>query len=249
VSATEGTSLATALGEFPVFAGLPATALQKLAAGAVVQQLPDGAQVFVQGDAADAVFAILRGDGRVRVGVPDATSKRLMVEVFREREIFGEMGVIDGGNRSADASADGNVRLARIRAAQFLDVLETTPALGTNLVRMLSRRLRRTFALFQDAIFEPLEIRLARQLLYLATVGARRADGKLRISGRFRQGDLADLLGATTRSIITTLNAWRAAGLVEYDGQRGFVTIVDEARFRAIVEPAADGAVSRGKSS
>lgn len=239
MTAGDSMALASALAEFPVFADLPAAAVKRLADGATVQQVQDGSAVFTQGDPADAVYAILRGDGRVRVDVPDATSKRLMVEVFGERDIFGEMGVIDGGSRSADATTDGAVRLARIRGAQFLDVLSTTPALGANLVKLLSRRLRRTFALFQDAIFEPLEVRLARQILYLATLGARRADGKLRIAGRFRQGDLADLLGATTRSIITILNAWRADGIVEYDSQRGFVTIADEGRFRAIVEHAA----------
>ncbi len=245
MTASDNATLATTLAEFAVFAEVPAAALKRLADSATVQQVRDGAQVFTQGDPADAVYAILNGDGRVRVGVPDATSKRLMVEMFRERDIFGEMGVIDGGSRSADATAVGVVHLARIRGAQFLDVLATTPALGTNLVRLLSRRLRRTFALFQDAIFEPLEVRLARQVLYLATVGARRADGKLRIAGRFRQGDLADLLGATTRSIITILNGWRAEGIVEYDSQRGFVTIVDEPRFRAIVEHTAAAGPTR----
>ncbi|QQS10845.1 MAG: Crp/Fnr family transcriptional regulator [Rhodospirillales bacterium] len=234
----DGADLATALGAFPVFAGLPAAALRKLAAGAVTQRCDDGAAIFALGEPADTVFAVLGGDGRVRVDVPDAASKRLMVEVFRERDIFGEMGVIDGGARSADATADGVVRIARIRGAQFLDVMETSPVLGANLVRLLSRRLRRTFGLFQDAIFEPLEVRLARQILYLAAVGARRTDGKLRIAGRFRQGDLADLLGTTTRSIITILNDWRARKLVDYDAQRGFVTVLDEPRFRAIVDHA-----------
>lgn len=228
--------LAATLATFPVFDGLPAAALRKLAAGAVAQQYQDGAPVFALGEPADTVFAVLPGDGRVRVDVPDAASKRLMVEMFRERDIFGEMGVIDGGARSADATADGVVRIARIRGAQFLDVLETTPVLGANLVRLLSRRLRRTFGLFQDAIFEPLEVRLARQILYLAAVGARRTEGRLRIAGRFRQGDLADLLGTTTRSIITILNDWRARKLVDYDAQRGFVTVLDEPRFRAIVD-------------
>lgn len=234
----DATQLATTLGSFPVFADLSPAALRELAAGAVVQTFQDGAQIFSLGEPADTVFAILPSDGRVRVGVPDATSKRLMVEVFRERDIFGEMGVIDDSPRSADAVADGNVRIARIRGRQFVAVLETTPALGRNLVGLLSRRLRRTFTLFQDAIFEPLEARLARQILYLATVGARRKDGKLRIAGRFRQGDLADLLGTTNRSIITILNDWRARGLVDYDGQRGFVTILDEPRFRGIIEHA-----------
>jgi CRP-like cAMP-binding protein len=231
----DATDLVATLGGFPVFAGLAPAALRELSAGAVVQTVQDGTQIFSLGERADTVFAILPGDGRVRIGVPDATSKRLMVEVFREHDIFGEMGVIDDSPRSADAVADGTVRIARLRGPQFVAVLATTPILGRNLVRLLSRRLRRTFVLFQDAIFEPLEARLARQILYLAAVGARRVDGRLRVAGRFRQGDLADLLGTTNRSIITILNDWRARRLVDYDAPRGFVTILDEARFRLIL--------------
>jgi CRP/FNR family cyclic AMP-dependent transcriptional regulator len=227
--------LAAALAEFPVFAGLPEGALATLAAGALVETVPDGATIFAQGDEADHVFAILRCEGRVRVGAPAANAKRLMVEVFKELEIFGELAVLDRGQRSADASADGAVRLVRLRAGQFREVLATTPALGIALLKLLTARLRRTFALFQDASFETLDVRLARQLLYLARVGSRRVDQGLRLAGRFRQGDLANLLGATTRSIITILNDWRARGVLAYDAERGLITVLDEAFFNRLV--------------
>ena len=61
---------------------------------------------------------------------------------------------------------------------------------------------------------ESLEVRLARQVLYLARTDGRNTAQGRQLGGRLRQGDLADLLGATTRSIITILNAWRADGLV-----------------------------------
>ena len=80
-----------------------------------------------------------------------------------------------------------------------------------------------------------IEVRLARQVLYLAGREGRRTDQGLQLSGRFRQGDLADLLGATTRSIITILNAWRTAGLVTYDTDRALLTVCDIAALRAIV--------------
>lgn len=228
-------NLAAALADFPVFAGLSERALATLAAGALAELVADGVTIFAQGDEADHVFAILRCEGRVRVGSPAASSKRLMVEVFREQEIFGEVAVIDRGTRSADAVAQGAVRIARLRASQFREVLATEPRLGANLVALLAARLRRTYELFQDASFESLETRLGRQLLYLARVGARRSDAGLRLSGRFRQGDLADLLGATTRSIITILNKWRGDGVIAYDADRGFVTLVDEEFFRRLV--------------
>ncbi len=57
----------------------------------------------------------------------------------------------------------------------------------------------------------------------------------MRLSHRLRQPDLADLLGGTTRSIITVLNAWRAAGIVEYDTDRAILTVLDAAGLQAIV--------------
>jgi CRP-like cAMP-binding protein len=101
---------------------------------------------------------------------------------------------------------------------------------------MLSERLRWTTTLLQDAAFETLEVRLVRQVLYLARVDSQRTDAGLRLGGRFRQGDLADLLGTTTRSIITILNGWRAAGLVSFDGAAAQLVILKPDALKALIE-------------
>jgi CRP-like cAMP-binding protein len=201
----------------------------------------DGAQIFAQGDAADAVYAIVGGPGRVRIGAAGRDGKTLMVEILGAGDIFGEIGVIDGSVRTADAFADGTVRLLCIGAPLFLETLAAHATLGRNLCGMLAIRLRRTFALFQDATFESLEVRLARQVLYLAKRDGRRSEHGLQLAGRFRQSDLADLLGSTTRTIITILNAWRASGLVAYDGNRAQLTLIDEAALRALIDVSAGG--------
>jgi|SRR5580658_2291904 CRP/FNR family cyclic AMP-dependent transcriptional regulator len=211
--------------------------LRRLELGGTILEPRDGTTLFAQGDPADAVFAIIAGDGHIRVGSVDRHSKALMVEVFRTGEIFGEIGVIDGGSRTAAAVTEGKVRLLKIRGAAFLAALATSPELGDALCRMMARRLRRTFELFQDATFNTMEARLARQILYLSSRGGRQTPQGIRLADRLRQGDLADLLGTTTRSIITTLNAWRAAGLVLYDTDRALLTVCDVARLQSIVEP------------
>ena len=209
--------------------------LDRIEARSRLTDLRDGAQIFDQDDPADAVYAIIGGPGRVRIGAVGRDSKGLMVEILGPGDIFGEIGVIDGSVRTADAFADGNVRLLRIGAPLFIETLAEHAALGRNLCGMLATRLRRTFALFQDATFESLEVRLARQVLYLARRGGRRSEHGLRLAGRFRQGDLADLMGATTRSIITILNAWRTSGVVAYDPIRAQLTLVDEAALQALI--------------
>jgi CRP/FNR family cyclic AMP-dependent transcriptional regulator len=224
------------LASVTVLKGMTSTELSRLEQGSFVLEPRDGAAIFAQGDPADAVYGITGGDGYVRIGAIDRNSKALMVEVFRAGDLFGEIGAIDGGFRTAAAVAEGRVRLVKIRRATFLAALATCPILGETLCRMMAQRLRRTYELFQDATFETLEVRLARQILYLATSDGRQTQDGLRLTHRLRQSDLADLLGATTRSIITILNAWRTAGLVVYDTDRAFLTVKDLAGMRAIVE-------------
>ncbi len=207
------------------FESLPQAALTRLEGAAVASEPRHGTEIFSAGDPADAVYAIVSGDGSVHIGVGDRRSKRLMAQVFRAGDLFGEVGVIDGGPRSAGAIVDGRVGLLRIGAAAFMEVMSQQPLLGIALCRVLAARLRRTFTLFQDASFESLQVRLARQILYLAGLQGRRTERGVLLPGRLRQPDLADLLGATTRSIITILNAWRAEGLVHYDADQARLTI------------------------
>jgi CRP/FNR family cyclic AMP-dependent transcriptional regulator len=222
------------LASIALFKGMTAEACSRLESAGTVLEPRDGTTIFEQGDPADALYAIIGGDGYVRIGSIDRHSKALMVEVLRVGEVFGEIGVIDGSPRTATAVADGRVRLLKIRQATFLDALATSPMIGEALCRSLAQRLRRTFGLLEDATFETLEVRLARQILYLASEG-RQTEHGLRLTHRLRQADLADLLGATTRSIITILNSWRTAELVVYDTDRAILTIKNIAAMRAIV--------------
>ena len=224
------------LASIVVFRTLPLAARQRLEQACAPVEPRSGSRIFTQGDPGDSLYAIVGGEGYVRIGADDRRSKSLMFEVFRAGEIFGEVAVIEESTRTANAVAEGRVHLMRVGGSAFLSVLSEFPALGYELCRVLAERLRRTSTLLQDAAFETLEVRLARQILYLAALDGRRTAQGLRLGGRFRQGDLADLLGATTRSIISILNLWRAAGVVTFDAQTAQVTIVKEDLLRGLIE-------------
>ena len=156
------------------FAGLDPTERDRLERAGTVSEPRDGTTVFDQGDPGNAIYAIVGGDGHVRIGTINRRSKSRMVEIFRVGDTFGEIGVIDSGVRSAAAVAEGRVRLLRIPAPIFLQALARNPSLGEALCRSLAQRLRRTFSLFQDASFKRWSKRLARQVLYLADREGRR---------------------------------------------------------------------------
>lgn len=226
------------LAKVSLFSKLPNDVLERLERSATPLEPSSGMEIFSQGAPADAVYAVVSGEGHIRIGFMDNRAKKLMVEVFRRGDVFGEIGVLDGGVRSASACVDGRVKLLRINAATFIAILNENPQLGADLARTLSRRLRRTFELFRDATFETLEVRLARQLLYLADLQGRATAQGIVLACRLKQPDLADLLGTTTRSIITILNEWRDTGLVHYDGASARLTLRDEKRMQELVTAA-----------
>jgi CRP/FNR family transcriptional regulator, cyclic AMP receptor protein len=179
----------TALLDVKAFKGMDSAELDRIEASSRVLVPHDGARLFVEGDTADAVYAIMKGSGHVRVGAPDTNSKGLMIDVFGPGDIFGEMGVIERSTRTADAVAEGRVRLLRISSKVFLDALHCNAVLGENLCLMLVRRHRRTSLLFRDATFESLEVRLASQLVYLVSrEGGRRTEHGFQLAGRYLLG-------------------------------------------------------------
>src|ERR1700676_5052435 len=68
------------LGSISLFKGMTAAELGRLELGGIVLEPRDRASIFMQGDPADAVYAIIAGDGHVRIGAIDRQSKALMVE-------------------------------------------------------------------------------------------------------------------------------------------------------------------------
>jgi CRP/FNR family transcriptional regulator, cyclic AMP receptor protein len=222
------------LADAAVFKSVPPDEVRRLLGSAQVQNYPNNKVVFQRGDAADYAYIVL--NGHVQISTQgQKKDARVTVEIFKAGDIFGELGVISGEKRTADANAMGTAQVATLNGMLFRTLMETSPAFSINLLQMVTGRLRRTYMLLEDAALLDLEHRLARQVLYLLKLGAT-GEQQPRLYARFRQKDLADLLAAVPRSIITILNKWRAQKLVHFDGRTAQLTILDLKRFKALLD-------------
>lgn len=217
----------------PAFGGLAPGDLARLLAPATPLQLPRARAVFTRGEPAGSVYLVL--SGTVSISTLAVSGKRITVEIFQCYDLFGEIAVIDGGVRTADATAMEPVQLLGMPAATFRSVLASSAPLANALLRLVTARLRHTYVLLEDASLRSVELRLAKQVLYLLKLGAT-GEARVRLQARMHQDELADLLGITTRSIINVLNKWRAEALVSFDGRTAQLTILDMGRFRELAQ-------------
>lgn len=221
-----------------VFRAIPPADLIPLLVQSTMHEYDDGDLIFSRGDAGDQVYVVI--DGLVQISSLSESGKRVTVEIFKGQDVFGELAVIDEGARTADAIALGFVRVAALPAEAFRELLYRSPVFSINLLRLVTARIRRTYTLFEDASFTDLEHRLARQVLYLIKLGAT-GSKQVRLYSRLHQSDLADLLGATPRSIISILNKWRSESLAQFDARTAQVTILDIEKFRTLAESTSIG--------
>src|SRR2546430_252346 len=109
----------------PMFADLGADELQRISGLCHTEQLGLGEMLFQKGDAGDALYGVRRGQIRIETGASDGS--RLTLIFMGPADLFGEVAVLAGESRTADATAGEPSELFVLRREDFLAFLEREP--------------------------------------------------------------------------------------------------------------------------
>jgi CRP/FNR family transcriptional regulator, cyclic AMP receptor protein len=219
------------LASIPLFGGLSAEQLAKIAALAHVRAYAARAVVVSQGEPGHSLFAIVRGKLKVVSCGPDG--RDTVLGIMAQGEVFGEVALLDGGPRSATCTAVEPCELLVIERTQFLELLATSPQITIKLLDVLAGRLRRLSQRSEDAAFLDVPSRLARSLLDLASRFGERVSAPSReicITLKLSQQELGDLVGATRESVNKHLNDWTRQGFLKLQGGRMVISDIDSVR-------------------
>ncbi len=130
-----------AAGAGSMFGGLDSDARAAIEAEARWTRLQSGDTLFREGEAADALYVVIKGRLRVLVGGP--TGGMLVAEIGRG-EVVGEMALLTGAPRSATVVAVRDSQLVRLSQAAFERIASRCPAAMLLVTRRLVMRLQRT---------------------------------------------------------------------------------------------------------
>ena len=171
--------------------------------------------VFAQGDAADTVFYIQKG--QVKVVVISEQGKEAVVGIFGPGQFFGE-GCMNGHSvRIATTTAMEDCLVTAITKAAMLAVLHDQPKFSEMFMAYLLTRNSRIEEDLIDQLFNSSEKRLARLLLLLANFG--KEGSPQPIIPNISQETLAEMIGTTRSRVSFFMNKFRKLGLISYNGK------------------------------
>jgi len=159
-----------ALRSVPLFASLDDTAAKDLRALLKEREVSNKTRLFRHGDKGDAMYLI--ESGRVRIFIQDAEKNDVTLAELAQGDFFGEMSIIDGRQRSADAQVIEDSRLAILPRDSFLTFVRKNPDVALAMLSALSERLRRTDELLRSRVSKNVNDEAAARL----TIADRAAD-------------------------------------------------------------------------
>jgi CRP/FNR family cyclic AMP-dependent transcriptional regulator len=202
-----------------------------LATRAHMRRFEAGDTIFIMGAQHDSMLAVLSGE--VKISMTSSEGKEIVLAILQPGEVFGEIAMLDGKPRSADAKALTDCHLAVLDRRDVLAALEGNPAAWLGLIEVLCSRLRQTDQHLVEVALLGLPARLAKALLRMTEEqDGQRPDAR---ASRLSQHDLANLVGTTRESVNKCLREWRRAGIIRID--KRVISIADRAALEALTEP------------
>lgn len=181
--------------------------LEGIVAASRLRRFRRGQVIFTTDDPSDTVIVIV--SGRVKVVVRSADGGELTLTLVRPGGLLGELGVADGGPRSADAEAMDDCQLLLIPRERIDDICNRVPAAARALAGSIAASLRRLTDEAADLVFLDLPRRVAKILLSQP----RTDDGSIGL--RMSQEELARQVGGTRQSVNAALRGFERRGWIE----------------------------------
>jgi len=209
----------------PLFVRLGDEETDAILAHARVAKYAAGDQIVAKGDPGDSMMAVL--NGRVSISVPSPDGRQVVLSVLRDGDIFGEIALLDGKERTADVNALTDCEILIVPRRSLWSLLEHRPDVCIDLMLVLCERLRHTNQQVEDLAFLDLKARIAKVLLRLADESGA---GKMQTEPaavRISQSALGELVGGSRETVNKYLHVWKQSGIVSIE--KGAIVIRDMA--------------------
>jgi len=209
----EPQAISTLLGKSALFGSLIETDRGAIARGMRRVQFEPDQMIFSRGDPAREMYLVL--EGKVRLSILSSDGRELSFAHAGPRNIFGEIATLDGGERTASATAINRVQAMALPQRTMLDFVENRPRVAVATIQFLCGRLRETDQLLEAIALHRIEVRIARLLLSALKL---QTGAAVPLDLGVSQGELALLIGASRPKVSVALGLLQEMGAINREG-------------------------------
>ncbi len=206
--------------------------LERIGRHVRVQRSAANEIIFRKGDPGLGMMAVL--NGRIKIRVMSPNDREMVLNIIDEGQVFGEIALLDGKARTADAVAMIPSELLVLDRRDFIPFLGRHPETCMKLIEVLCQRLRQTSEQLEDAIFLLQSARLGKTLLRLAGTYGQQTDQGIKIDLKLSQREFGTLIGVRREAMNRQLAEWRESGRISMDS--GYITIPNPDAFEEYIE-------------
>lgn len=221
-----------ALDDNDLFGALPEEDLNSLIAHGTTANFRAGEIIFRSDDPGESMMVVL--SGRVKISTVSLDGREAILNFIDPGQVFGEVALLDGRPRTADATALQPTELFVLRRRELLPFLEARPALAIRVIEVLCAKLRHATRMVEDTMLLGSGARIARALLRLTEEHGKRRGPTIRLDLKLSQRDLGSYIGLARENVNRQLKLWRELGIVTIHD--GYIMILDEAALRRVAD-------------
>lgn len=205
--------ISTLLRQSLLFRGLQDPDVAPLVSAVKVIKAKADTVLLRRGEPGDTMLIVV--SGRVKIVATSAQDTELLLTIVERGQIFGELSVLDGRERSADAVALTNVTLLCLDRESVMAFLQVRTDVLLRVLSVVCGKLRATTDMAQRSAFLPPAARLFRCLLDFAKVNGETSGAGLRVLHRLPQRELASSITSSRETVNKILQHWKKLDLVE----------------------------------
>lgn len=219
------------LGATPFFGALPDGGLAALARCGQIRRFAKSTTIYRRGEPGNSLMLVL--EGRIKICNVSPEGHEVILNFLRAGDLAGEIAVLDGRDRTANAVALAETLALVILARDLIPILIEHPKALLEITKTLCEKLRAASAIVEDATLD-MRARAARGLLRLAQHHGKASSGVVRLDLALSQQDLGNYLGISRENVSRELGRLRIANVIRLE--EGHILISDADGLRLIAE-------------
>ena len=182
--------------------------------------------IILEEEYGDLVFMVQ--SGTIKITRVNDEGKEVILALLGPGEIFGELAILDGEARSANALAQESCKLLAINKQDFLEILKTNFSVSYNLMCELAKRLRKSDQQIEALSLSDAEHRIGVSLLNLAEDMGVIRKGRVTIQNLPFQQDIANMAGTSRETVSRVLKILEEKNMIF---KRGHTLIIPDYNF------------------